>query len=191
MAKVPPKLPLSITLDTISLTGFTRDSSGGTTPIAQYDGSPLYCHVVETAPGSNQVNIAFDLTGPSTFTSQIGLVSSITVAVDSSGTVLTFNPAGAVYAGVPLGYYLQLADDLSTATLSIEQPRAVQAKGDGSLGLIVLGVSVTGAGTPRGYFVDVPVGPNFGTVDAITVYWSDGGSLAGPIGGGMVPANGP
>jgi hypothetical protein len=189
MPKAPPKVPLSVTLNAISLKGFTKDSSGGTSPITEYDGSPLYCHVVETAP--DKIDITFDLTAPSTFTPQIGFVNSITVVFDSPETALTFNPVGAVYTGVPLGYFLQFADDLSTATLRIEQPRSPVANGEGSLGLIVLGVKVTGAASPRGYFVDVPIGPNFDSVDAITVYWTNAGSLAGPIGSGMVPPNGP
>lgn len=191
MPKVPPKLPLAVSLNTITLKGFTKDSAGGQTPITGFDGSPLYCHVTETAPGSGKVAIAFDLQPPSTFTDKVGFVDAVTVTFDPAGPVLTFNPAGAVYTGQRLGFFLDFAADLSTATLTIEQPATEVAMGEGQLGLIVLGGKVTGAANPRGYFVDVPIGPNFELFDAMTIYYTPGGGLAGPIGSGVVPPSGP
>jgi hypothetical protein len=190
MPKVPPKVPLGIEINAIALKGFTKDSSGGSSPVTDFDGSPLYCHVTETAQGSSKVNIVFDLTSPTTFTDKLGVVQSITVTFDSAKPPLTFNPVGAVYTGGPLGYFLEFAPDLSTATLNIEQPPAQIAMGDGKLGLIILGGRVT-SGKPRGYFVDVPVGKDFESFDAMTIYWPPGGGLAGPIGGGVVPPGGP
>jgi hypothetical protein len=191
MPRTLPKLPLAIAINSVGLKGFTQDSSGGTSALVDFDGSPMYCHVTETAPGSSRVNIAFDLNPPSTYTDKLGHVDTITVTFKGAAPGLTFNPAGAVYSGGRLGYFLELTDDLSTATLQIEQPPSIVPQGQGTLGLIILGTKVTEATKPRAYFVDVPIGKNFEAVDAITVYWSDGGGLAGPIGSGVIPAGGP
>ncbi|MBV8370721.1 MAG: hypothetical protein JO036_17550 [Candidatus Eremiobacteraeota bacterium] len=187
------QLPLQIKLNQIHLDGFTNDSFGGTSNITTYDGNPLFCHADENPPGSGKIEVLFDFFAPSTYTKTPGTISSITVLGTLDGTQkLTFTPIGAQYKGARIGYSLALASDLSSATLVLEQPADKYVNtNDGQLGLVILGSKVTADGSVRGYFVDVPLGKKYLDFDAMTIYYGNGGSLAGPIGSGVVPPSGP
>lgn len=185
-------LPLSTTIDGLSLKGFGNDATYTAGSISGYDGGPLYCHV---APATGGVAITIDQNSPSTFTSTTGDVVSVTLSYQVNeppmpASTITWSsvPSGNAYSGLPLEFNLVFSTDLSTATLQVVKPSAGRTT-ENSIGIVIVGSAITG-GSPQGYFVDVPVGD--GTVDvtnfsSIGVSWAPGGSFAGPIGGATLP----
>lgn len=189
--------PLNVNVNAIVLKGFGIDTTGGSASIPNYDGGPLYCHAAEIGAGSGQIAITIDEKPPNTFTSASGTISTVQVSytdTNSNAKTMTWTnvPNNLHYDGNSplLQHYLIMASDLSTATLAIEKPAAASTAY--SLGLVILGTAVTGD-KPIGYFVNVPFKTNGATgYSGMKIYWTGGnGSMAGPIGGGVIPPNGP
>ncbi|HEY0384030.1 MAG TPA: hypothetical protein VGC72_17695 [Candidatus Elarobacter sp.] len=198
---------MRITIDQISLSGFGNVVRGGSPPVANYVGFPLFCHVVPTAKA---FAIIVNKAGPSTYAAGTGEVESVTldyqeIEVQNGPAPLVFLAPGAVYSGRPIDLSLELTSPVA-ATLVLEQrtdavaqrEEADEGEGDAKA-LDVLIPTITTVKVSRSvtnqndriFFVTIPFPPGFdvSNVKTASIEWTDlqGGSSVGPIGGANIP----
>lgn len=198
---------MRITIDQISLSGFgTKDVRGGTPPVANYVGLPLFCHVVPTATG---FAVTVNKAGPSTFAVGSGEIESVTldyqeIDAPNGPPPMVFPAPGGVYSGRPIDLSLELTSPIA-ATLVLQQRADVAAlseeaeEGEGDTKAVdvniptITTVKLSGSVTnqnDRIYFVNIPFpsGLDVSNIKTASIEWTtQAGSSVGPIGGANVP----